>query len=112
MPILSKNIPAKIAFIADGQPTTNDAEISEISSHGATLLSSEKLPEGMNIGLVVTSRDERVLQVFLDAGLVSKPFSELRTRAMVLGSIPGFNGMEQTWVQFTGNLRVADAAGR
>ncbi|MCG8458602.1 MAG: hypothetical protein MI919_20170, partial [Holophagales bacterium] len=99
-------------FIADGQPTTSNAEISEINAHAATLLSNERLSEGLKVGLVVTSQDEQVSQIFLDAGLVSKSFSELRTQAKVLSSTPSSNGLEQIRIQFTGNLRIADAVGR
>lgn len=109
---LDMHIPVKIAYITDGMPMTYDVEISEVSSVGATLLSREKLAAGLKIGLVVTSRDERILQVFFDAGLVSKPFSELRTQAKVLDSRSNDDGRERTRILFIGNLRIADAAGR
>ena len=112
MPILSQNIPVKIAFIAaDGEPTTSDVEISEVSSNGATLLSHVSLSKGAKIGLAITSRDECVSRIFLDVGLVSRPFFVLRTQATVLGSTQNTDGADEIRIRFTGNLRVTYAAG-
>ena len=112
MPILSQNIPVKIAFIAtDGEPTTSDVEISEVSLNGATLLSHVSLGSGVKIGLAITSGDEYSSRIFFDVGLVSRPFSVVRTQAMVLGSTQNADGMEEIRIQFTGNLRITDTVG-
>jgi hypothetical protein len=112
VPTLEENVPVKIAFIADGEPTTAKMEIREIDSLGATLVSDLTLQAGSKIGLVVRSQDERIQQVFLDAGLVSRPFYELRTQAIVDRSEMGPGDVAATWIRFTGNLRVIDVEGR
>lgn len=104
--VLSSHIPATIATIIDGNPTTCSVSIHSISASEAVIQVDDCSQIGDRIGLFISEPAPDAIEAMKEAGVVSGAFSLLKTQAMVVKRIVGQEAQQTITVRFTGNLRV------